>query len=382
MPRMIVPCVALGCAALSLAAGAASAQGTLGAQGFGYPPGQLSVSARASGGATAETDALSPVNPAALMLLRRGGLYLQSEQEHRSVDVGGQSGGTQAYRFPLFAAAVPLGSRGMLGVAFSTLLDRTWGTEARDKQVFDDDSVGFVERFRSEGALNDVRLAGAWAVGDNLVVGAGVHLFPGENRLTISRVFDDSLSFAPLRDSANVNYFGTGFSAGVLWHPARPVTIGASGRIGGTLRLREQDSVRARADVPARYGLGVAYEVFRGTSIALRADRTLWSRMQGLGSTRATPHDAWDYGVGLDAVGPRLVTAQLALRAGVRRRTLPFLADGNEVRETSFSLGTGAPLAGGRAELDLFVERASRSADNVDATERSWTFGLGLTVRP
>ena len=33
-------------------------------------------------------------------------------------------------------------------------------------------------------------------------------------------------------------------------------------------------------------------------------------------------------------------------------------------------------------EADLFVERASRSADGVDAKERSWTFGLGLTVRP
>jgi hypothetical protein len=364
-------------------AGAArlGAQGTLGAQGFGYPPGQLSVYARSLGGGVGETDPLSPINPAALALLRRGGLYLQSEQESRSIDAAGQSGNTRAYRFPLFSAAVPVGSRGMLGVSFSTLLDRTWGTESRDKQLFGADSVAFTERFRSEGALNDVRLAGSWAISNSLTVGLGVHLFPGENRLTISRVFDDSLVFAPLRDSANVNFFGTGYSAGLLWRPVRSVTVGASGRVGGTLKLREADSVRTTADVPSRYGVGVRWDA-AGTTVAFRADRTLWSKMGGLGSARANPDDVWDFGLGIDAAGPRLLGAPLTLRGGARRRTLPFLAGNEQVRETAFTLGTGAPLARGRAQVDLFLERASRTAGDVDAKERSWTFGLGLTVRP
>lgn len=382
MPRpMFVRCFAA-CAGLTMAATSVAAQGTLGAQGFGYPPGQLSVNARAVGGALAETDPLSPINPAALSLLRRGGLYLQSEQERRSIDAAGRSGATSTYRFPLFAAAVPLGARGMIGVSFSTLLDRTWGTESRNKQLFGADSVEFVERFRSEGALNDVRVAGSWAIRDNVILGAGIHMFPGENRLAISREFDDSLSFASLRDSTNINYFGTGFSGGVLWRPVRALTVGASGRIGGTLKLREGDSVRTTADAPSRYGVGVRYDAVPGTTIALRADRTLWSQMAGLGSARSTPQDAWDFGVGLDALGPRVASAQLALRAGARRRTLPFLADSGRVRETAYTFGTGTPLAGGRAQLDVFVERAARSAPGVDAKERSWTFGLGLTVRP
>jgi hypothetical protein len=374
--------LALGIVGASALAGSRGhAQGTLGAQGFGYPPGQLSVYSRSLGGATGETDALSPINPAALTLFRRGGLYLQSEQETRSIDAAGQSGSTRAYRFPLFSAAVPVASRGMIGLSFSTLLDRTWGTESRDKQLFGSDSIAYTERFRSEGALNDVRVAGAWAIRDNVIVGLGVHLFPGENRLTIARQFEDSLSFAPLRDSTNVNYSGTGVSAGVLWRPARTITIGASGRLGGTLKLRESDTVRTTADAPSRYGVGVRYDV-TGTTIAFRADRTLWSKMGGLGSARATPDDAWDFGLGVDAAGPRLAGAPLTIRAGARRRTLPFLAANEQVRETAFTLGTGAPLAGGRAQIDLFAERASRSADNVDAKERSWTFGLGLTVRP
>jgi hypothetical protein len=371
----------LGIGFMTAIASRADGQGTLGAQGFGFPPGQLSVYSRSLGGGTGETDPLSPINPAALALLRRGGLYIQSEQESRSIDAAGQSGSTRAYRFPLFAAAVPVGSRGMLGVSFSTLLDRTWGTEARDKQLFGSDSVAFTERFRSEGALNDVRFAGSWAIRDNIIVGAGIHLFPGENRLTISREFDDSLTFAPLRDSANVNYFGTGYSGGLLWRPIRTLTVGASARIGGTLKLRESDTLRTTADAPSRYGGGLRYDV-PGLTVALRADRTLWSKMGGLGSARATPDDAWDFGLGVDALGPQVLGAQVTLRAGARRRTLPFLANGERVRENAFTLGTGAPLARGRAQLDMFIERAARSAGSVDAKERSWTFGLGLTVRP
>lgn len=379
--RTICTRLAASGAALVLTASAGHAQGTLGAQGFGYPPGQLSVYARSIGGATGEVDPISPINPASLILFRRGALYIQSEQESRSLDAGGQSGSTRTYRFPLFAAGIPIGNRGMLGVSFSTLLDRTWGTRARVREQFGSDSVSFTETFKSQGALNDVRIGGAWAFHENLVVGLGIHMFPGENRLTINRVFDDSLVFAPLRDSANVNYFGTGVSAGVVWRPARTLTVGASGRMGGSLKLREADTLVATADAPSRFGAGLRYEVVPGTAVALRADRTLWSKMAGLGSARATPDDAWDFGLGLDAIGPRVAGAQFALRAGARRRTLPFLANDERVKETAFTFGSGTQIAGGRAQLDFFLERAARSAGSVDAKERSWTFGLGLTVR-
>jgi len=380
MMRRSLVALSIGCA-MAVVSSRSSAQGTLGAQGFGYPPGQLSAFSRSLGGATGETDALSPINPAALALMRRGGLYLQSEQENRSLESGGQTGSTQVYRFPLFIAAVPIGSRGVLGASYSTLLDRTWGTEIRGSTSFEGDTVSFTQSFRSEGALNDVRFAGSWALRDNLIIGAAVHLFPGENRLTMSREFDDSLTFAPLRDTSTVNYWGSGFSAGVLWRPMRTVTVGASGRIGGKLDLKEADTLKARANAPSRFGAGVRWDV-PGLTAAFRVDRTLWSDMAGLGSEGAKPEDAWDLGFGVDAVGPQIFGMRLTIRGGARRRTLPFLADSQQVHETAFSLGSGAPFARGRAQVDLFVERASRTASDIDATERSWTFGLGFTIRP
>ena len=380
MRQTAVTRYAIGCA-LALVASRAAAQATLGAQGFGYPPGQLSAYSRSLGGATGETDPLSPINPAALITLRRGGMYLQSEQESRSIETEGSTGSTRSNRFPLFSAAVPITERGVLSISFSTMLDRTWGTETRAKQVFDGDSVAFTERFRSEGAINDVRVGGAWAFRENIIFGLGIHVFPGENRLSLSREYDDSLSFAPFRDSINVNYSGAGVSAGIMWRPVKTITLGASGRYGGTLKLRESDTVRTTADAPSRLGAGVRYEN-SGIVVAFRSDRTIWSRMAGLGSERATPQDTWDFGLGVDAVGPNLIGAQLALRAGARYRELPFLAGTQSVEEAAFTFGTGAPLARGRASIDLYVERAYRTAGSIDAKERSWTFGLGLIVRP
>jgi len=380
MRQTAVTRYAIGCA-LALVASRAAAQATLGAQGFGYPPGQLSAYSRSLGGATGETDPLSPINPAALITLRRGGMYLQSEQESRSIETEGSTGSTRSNRFPLFSASVPITERGVLSISFSTMLDRTWGTETRAKQVFDGDSVAFTERFRSEGAMNDVRVGGAWAFRENIIFGLGIHVFPGENRLSLSREYDDSLSFAPFRDSINVNYSGAGVSAGIMWRPVKTITLGASGRYGGTLKLRESDTVRTTADAPSRLGAGVRYEN-SGIVVAFRSDRTIWSRMAGLGSERATPQDTWDFGLGVDAVGPNLIGAQLALRAGARYRELPFLAGTQSVEEAAFTFGTGAPLARGRASIDLYVERAYRTAGSIDAKERSWTFGLGLIVRP
>jgi len=380
MRQTAVTRYAIGCA-LVLVASRAAAQATLGAPGFGYPPGQLSAYSRSLGGATGETDPLSPINPAALITLRRGGMYLQSEQESRSIETEGSTGSTRSNRFPLFSAAVPITERGVLSISFSTMLDRTWGTETRAKQVFDGDSVAFTERFRSEGAINDVRVGGAWAFRENIIFGLGIHVFPGENRLSLSREYDDSLSFAPFRDSINVNYSGAGVSAGIMWRPVKTITLGASGRYGGTLKLRESDTVRTTADAPSRLGAGVRYEN-SGIVVAFRSDRTIWSRMAGLGSERATPQDTWDFGLGVDAVGPNLIGAQLALRAGARYRELPFLAGTQSVEEAAFTFGTGAPLARGRASIDLYVERAYRTAGSIDAKERSWTFGLGLIVRP
>ena len=58
-------------------AGSLAAQGALSLQGFGYPIGQLSTRAAGTAGALGETDAGSPLNPAALLSAGRTILSFQ-----------------------------------------------------------------------------------------------------------------------------------------------------------------------------------------------------------------------------------------------------------------------------------------------------------------
>ncbi|MFL5479892.1 MAG: hypothetical protein ACJ79X_12820, partial [Gemmatimonadaceae bacterium] len=88
----------------------------------------------------------------------------------------------------------------------------------------------------------------------------------------------------------------------------------------------------------------------------------------------------WDTGVGAEVSGPRLVQRIIALRAGVRFRSLPFSYNGEKVSESSIAAGLGVPLSRDRAAFDFSVQRANRSA--ADIKERGFILSFGLRVSP
>jgi hypothetical protein len=126
----------------------------------------------------------------------------------------------------------------------------------------------------------------------------------------------------------------------------------------------------------------VRYEGFKGASLHARAGWDGWSSLSGLGSEMLDARDAWDASVGAEVTGPKFGENVVTLRAGIRQRGLPFAIAGQAVRERSFTLGAGAPLARTRASLDVAVQRANRDAGSIDATEHAWLLSVGLTVRP
>jgi len=67
---------------LLLLASRAEAQGSLSLQGLGYPTGQLSARAEATGGGVADFDALSVVSPAALGGVGGAALFFQYYREN------------------------------------------------------------------------------------------------------------------------------------------------------------------------------------------------------------------------------------------------------------------------------------------------------------
>jgi hypothetical protein len=369
----------------------AQAQGNLSTFGFGYPPGQLSARALATGGAIGEIDPVSTLNPAALANWGGPAVYFQIEPEFRRVDGAGGSDRTTTARYPLTGGALSMGSRWTLGFAASTFLDRSWATSSRTTHELGSDMVPATTTFRSEGAINDVRVALAWSARPWLRVGLGAHALTGQNRLTVIDAFDDVARYDTLRQDTTISYRGTALSGGVEMRAGRVASVAASMRVGGRIRAVSGDATLRRASVPTRFGVTVAYLGIANSAIALRTSYDRWSSLEGLGRPGLPAVDAWDTSVGADIAGPRIAAERtLMLRAGFRWRTLPFAVtpvDGGtageprKVRERSFSAGAGTTLARGRASVDVGVIRAARDA-GLSVDERAWILSIGLSVRP
>lgn len=368
---------------------ALGAQGTLSVQGFGYPTGQLSTRALGTGGALAEYDPVSPVNPAALLEFGRTFAAFQYDPEFRQLSVPGATQRNTIARFPVVTAGGPfLRRRAMFAISASTYLDRTFSTEfPRPTPLPDGSVVDVTERAESAGSIADVRLGVAYAVSRILRVGISGHVLTGENRLVSTQQFTDTARFRNFTDSTTVDYSGTGITLGTELTPLRGVRLAGSYRRGGGLRTLRNDSTLTRANAPDRAGVALRVDRVAGAALAVSWSRTSWSRMRGLGTAALEVDDADDIAAGVEAAGPRVGEFPLLLRLGARRRALPFGVGGATINETSFGGGAGLPLGGGRALADVALQRALRTPDGGAPTvnaarERAWLLSVGFTVRP
>lgn len=364
---------------LALAAGALPAQGGLGTQGYGYPTGQLGSSSLGMGGANAEIDPATPINPAAVVTQARYSIYMQFEPEFRRTSVPGDAVTSSTFRFPNFVGTGGF-RRFVAGLSFSTLLDRTWANTYSDSQVVGGTTYPSTLNASSTGAMNDTRFAIGYFVGERLQVGAAVHAISGENRLAFGRTFPAETGIGGVQQQSTINFAGRAFSLGAVGQPIPGLLLGASARFGGPLDAERDGSFLAEATVPSRYGLSAAWLRIPSTTLAARYERTAWSDLAALGSAQMTTFDATELGLGVDVLGPRVGGAPTTWRLGFRDRTLPFGLDGDQVDERALSGGVSVPISRGRGQVDLTVLRANRSAGGYD--ERSWFLALGLGIRP
>lgn len=383
--------------ALSLCLGAAplGAQGVASVQGFGYPTGQLGARAGSSGGALTEFDETTPLNPATVVAWQAAGLHFQYEPEFRTNTVSTGSFRTVANRIPVVIAALPVGPRAAFALSLSSMLDRTWSTDVVDRQLVGAESLYVNQVSTSDGGMNDVRLAFGWSARPWLTLGVGAHAMVGLDRFsqTVALSREDprttttaSSEFSPYAQQADIRFSGSAFSAGLLLRPYRTISLGLSARKGESVRLTRRDSLVAKGNIPDRLGAGIAYEVASRTTLAGNVEWIGWSALAPL-STESKPRDALGWSAGIEAPGPRLVGRVLLLRAGFHHRPLaydaPVGASGGTrrwgaVEENAVTAGFSAPFAYDRAQLSIFGQRASRSV----AGEKSFTLGVGLTVRP
>lgn len=367
-------------AAVLLTPAAVAAQGTLSSQGFGFPPGQFSTRARATAGSFGEFDSQSPINPASLSAWGRPALFVQYDPEFRRSMAGGAEDRASTSRFPLMAAALPIKQRFMFGIAASTLLDRTWATQFTRRELIGTDSVTFSESSRAVGAISDARLAFGWSRSASLRLGAGLHMITGENTLRVRRAFEET-GFDTLDQTARRSFGGVAGSLGIESRVTRDISVAGSWRIGGKMRAYSGDTLVSEGRVPSRMGAAVRFTGVRGVALATSVNWTQWSSMRELGTSRLTVDDALDFGIGMEARGPRWFDNDIPLRAGYRRRTLPFTLEGeSSITESDLTAGFGIPLSRSRSNIDFAIERAARWGAG-GGSETAWTFSFGILVR-
>lgn len=366
-------------ALIAVLPGALAAQGALSVQGFGYPTGQLSSSALSLGGASAELDPSSALNPASIGANGRYSVYMQFEPEYRRTTLSGGEASSSTMRFPAFMITGG-NSRLTGGLSATTLLDRTWRNVYSDSQMVGGDLVPSTITAASNGAITDARLGAAYWLNSRLQVGLGLHALVGENRLQFGRTFEEGSGIGGVTQLSTISYSGRAVSLGAIWLPTPEIVVGASVRKGGQMEARSDDAPLSKADAPDRFGVTLAWTAIPNTTFAARFDHVAWSAMDGLGTAELDTYDANDLGLGVEVVGPRIGGAPSFARLGLRSRTLPFGVNGDKVAERAFSGGIGIPLARGRAQVDLSLQRAARSAAGVD--EKSWFVSLGFGIRP
>ena len=235
--------------------------------------------------------------------------------------------------------------------------------------------------FRVDGAMDDVRLGAGWAPLNWLRVGFGAprdHRAQSDQHLTQS--FADSAQFSAFRQRA------PRIQRRAPCPPAcssfsKFVTAGVSGRRGGNLNMRAEDTLLTSA----KYRIGLAHRSritgIANSSISVRTSRDSWSSLGGLGTPGMTAVDAWDTSVGADLAGPQIGQRILFLRGGYRTRTF-------HSRPTPYGNGTASPAGSDTAFAaehvlgDLAIDPRQSGPPNLSATENAWTISIGISVRP
>lgn len=377
--KRVVWCAVLLCGVgAQISAGRLNAQGALGNQGFGYPTGQLSAAALGAGGSTGELDPSSPINPAAIASNGRYSVMLQYEPEFRTTTVDGITSANTILRFPNFLATGRYG-RFTVAASVSTFLDRTWVNSYADSLFIGGAWEQSQMRTASNGAINDSRVALAYVVNPRVRVGLALHGFSGENRIVFSRSFPDSSGLGALAQSNAISYGGRAFSGGLVADVREGLTLATSFRVGGEIDAELNGGVVGKATIPTRFGASASWLALPGATVTARYDHTKWNDLRGLGSA-VSLFDATELGLGMDIIGPRIAGTSMLVRIGARDRTLPFGSNGDRVSERAFSFGAGLPMARGRGQIDIALQRAAREAG--PTTERSWFLSVGVGIRP
>ena len=352
------------------APGAARAQDSqFGIRGLGTPGRWETVRARSTGGAFAPFDPFSALMEASLADVRRLAAGVTTGTSWRSVDVGGTDASLRASRFPALVIAGPITRQISFAGGFATYLDKSFGILTRDTIDLRGQPEGITDEISSDGAVADLRLAGAARLRPWLAIGVAVHGLTGSTRVAAVRRFDDSATYRTSTARDEVAYGGFGGSASLLLDLTPDLRVAGWLRSDTKLTADLHGRTTATTSLPLAFGGGVRWRAGARAALAGAVAWRFW------GESGPNAHDTFTW-----SAGGEVGSLESPLRVGVRGGQLPFGPGAKAPTEFGVAAGLGKQFSGGRGRLDFGLERLERRGDGL--TERVWTFLLGLTVRP
>src|SRR5918999_2393665 len=148
-----------------------------GVRGLGFPGRALATHAIGSGGAFGLFDSESSKTPAALTGATSLTSVFTVAQGFRSQENPAGSASTRDTRFPQLMVVGPVRqARGALGLSYSNYTSRDFTLVSSGTVDLRGVPVTVIDTFSSRGGLSDLRLAGAYRLGDVWAFGAGFHV--------------------------------------------------------------------------------------------------------------------------------------------------------------------------------------------------------------
>jgi hypothetical protein len=355
-----------------------------GVRGLGLPSRGVAVRTLASGGAFGLFDAESSQNPASLIGIPTITSVFTVAQGFLEVENPAGSSSVRATRFPHMLVAGPIRQfPAALGFSFSNYANRDFTVVSDQTVTISGEPANVSDTLSSRGGLNDLRLAGAYRLGERWGLGLGFHIITGSNRLTFTRVFDDD-AFLSVRQRSELSSTGVGVSVGMMRQFGQKFGVAAMVRSDGHVNM-DRDSTRvSTVDLPYSFGFGMRLRPGSKLDFGAQGIYRTWSGansdLLAMGGTGA--RNTIEIAGGGEYISDPERPFRRPLRFGAHYATLPFpLVQGEEQgSEFGVSAGSGVRFAQQRGGIDLALEYLWRSEGVYK--ERGFILSVGVSVRP
>ncbi|HSR41476.1 MAG TPA: hypothetical protein VLL48_04885 [Longimicrobiales bacterium] len=374
----------------------AGAQSLLGISGLGFPLEPIDARARGMGslGVGLFGPSLLPGDPAVAQALLIPMVTATLQPSWVSRQGPGDPLEFSTHRFPLLGVAYPFGSaNGIATLTFSGYMDQRWEVVRDGSVELAGVSVPITDTFRSDGGISVLRLGWSHRLREGLAVGATVGSYLGDGRRAFRRSFDaealgDTATVVEFVTQGEWRYTGPTASVGVSWDATDLIRVAGSVIWSGDLHADAKGETESRSrdfDLPTEYRFGASGNLGSGIAVNLGLQYADWSGADDDFEDASTAGAVWSLGGGLEWEGPTLLGRNFPLRAGYRRRELPFRFEGSAPSESAFAAGVGLNLLEAEdlplARIDIAVEMGDREGGSISESFTRATFTLRVAGR-